>query len=226
MLLWRHEFRRAGWPACTAPPATLLVTLAMAALAAGAGAPRAQIARLLLAGAEALLPLAAGMAAATVIARDGCRELQLALPARHARTLARRLGWLVMVSALVSALFCAGLRLTGWWTGPGPWASALVWGAPLVWLGGLAALVAVAGRGLVPSATAIGVVWLAEQVFASWFAGHVWSRPWFLFMTTRAGAGPGWGANRAVLMGSGLLFVIAARVLLRRPERLLTEEEA
>jgi hypothetical protein len=204
----------------------VLVTLALAALAAGAGAPRPQIARLLLAGAEALLPLAAGMAAVTVVARDGCRELQLALPARHVRTLGRRLGVLALISAVVSTLFCAGLRCTGWWMGPGPWASVLVWGAPLVWLAGLAVLAAVAGRGLVPSTTTIGVVWLAEQLFASWFAGHGWSRPWFLFMTTRLGAGPGWGINRAVLMGSGVVFVIAAHILLRRPWKLLTEEES
>jgi hypothetical protein len=224
--LWRHELRRAGWPACGAPPAALSVTLAIAVLAAAFGAPRAQVARLLLTGLEAFVPLAVGMAAVTVVTRDGCRELRLALPVGYAGTLGRRLGVLAAISAVLSVLFSAGLRLTGWWTGPGLPASVLVWAPPLLWLAGLALLVAVAGGGVVLSTTVIGVVWLAEQVFASSFTGHAWSRVWFLFMTTRVGTGDDWGANRTVLAGSGALFVAAAFILLRRPADRLTEEES
>ncbi|MEO3928790.1 hypothetical protein ABGB07_33760 [Micromonosporaceae bacterium B7E4] len=223
--LWRYEARRAGWAAGVAPPATLLVAVAMALLSANGGAGRRQVGDLLLTGVEALLPLAVAMTAVTLVARDGCRELQLALPTRYARTLGRRLGVLALAAALSALVYSAGLGLTGWWTGPDPLASPLVWAPPTIWLTALAVLLAVLGRSVVVATSAVAGLWLGEQAFASVLAGHDWTRPLYLFATSRLGTGEGWLANRLVLTLTGLLLVAAVALLLRRPHLLLSEEE-
>ncbi|MFF3667846.1 hypothetical protein [Microtetraspora malaysiensis] len=226
MSLWRYEARRAGWPACLAPPASLLVTLALAAAGAAFGTPRPSVHSLLLSGVEALVPLAAATAAVTVVSVDRCRELQLTLPTGYSLTLGRRLGVVAGIGAALSVLFSVALRLTGSWTGPdSPLASALVWASPLLGLTGLALLVAVLGRSVVLATTTVAVVWLCQQLFASAMVAGAWSRPFFLFLTSREGVADGWGTNRAVLAACGVLFITIALLLLRRPERLLTEEE-
>lgn len=224
--LWRYEARRAGWPACLAAPASLLVTFALAVASAGFGAPPSSVHGVLLSGVEAFVPLAAAMAAVTVVSVDRCRELQLALPAGYPGTLGRRLGVVAGTGAALSVLFSAALRLSGSWTGPAsPLASVLVWASPLLGLTGLALLVAVLGRSVVLATTTVAVVWLCQQLFAPALAAGAWSRPVFLFMTSRVGVADGWGTNRAVLAACGVLFITTALLLLRRPERLLTEEE-
>ncbi|GGO12910.1 hypothetical protein GCM10010116_25980 [Microbispora rosea subsp. aerata] len=205
----------------------MLATLALAAGSAGFGAPPPSVHGVLLSGVEALVPLAAAMAAVTVVSVDRCRELQLALPARYPGTLARRLGIVAGSGAALAVLLTAVLRLTGSWTGPrSALASVLVWASPLLGLTGLALLVAVLGRSVVLATTTVAVVWLCEQLFAPVLAATAWSRPFFLFLTSRAGVADGWGTNRAVLAACGVLFIATALLLLRRPERLLTEEEA
>lgn len=223
--LWRHEARRAGWVAALAAPAALVAGTAMAVLAAGNGASRSDVGRLLLSSLEALLPLALGMAAVTVVARDGCRELQLTLPTRYAGTLGRRLGVLVGFGALLALLYSAGLWLADWWTGPDPLAAPLVWAPPTLWLTALAVLLGLLGRSVVVATTGIAAVWLGEQLFAATLAGTPWARPFFLFATTRVGVGDGWWTNRLALSVTGAIFVVAVVVLLRRPQLLLTEEE-
>ncbi|GAA3758446.1 hypothetical protein GCM10022225_49780 [Plantactinospora mayteni] len=223
--LWRYEARRAGWAAGVAAPAALLVAAAMALLAGNGGAGRRQIGDLLLTGLEALLPLAVAMTAVTLVARDGCRELQLALPTRYAHTLGRRLGVLALAAALSALVYSAGLGLTGWWTGPDPLASPLVWAPPTIWLAALAVLLAVLGRSVVVATSAVAGLWLCEQIFAAMLVGHDWTRPFFLFTTSRVGTGEGWLTNRLVLTLTGLLLVAVVALLLRRPHLLLSEEE-
>ncbi|MFY1691847.1 hypothetical protein [Plantactinospora sp. WMMB782] len=223
--LWRHEARRVGWAAGVAPPAGLLVAVAMALLSGNAGAGRRQIGDLLLTGLEALLPLAVAMTAVTLVARDDARELQLALPTRYARTLGRRLGILGLTAALAALAYSAGLGLTGWWTGPDPLASVLVWAPPTLWLAALAVLLAVAGRSVVLASSAVAGLWIGEQIFAGPLVGHDLTRPVFLFTTSRAGTGEGWLTNRLVLTLTGLLLAATVALLLRRPHLLLSEEE-
>jgi hypothetical protein len=223
--LWRYEARRAGWAAGLAPPAALAVATAMAVVATLNGSPEPQVGRVLLAGLEALLPLALGMTAVTLVARDGCRELQLSLPTRYARTLGRRLGVLAASGAVLALLFTAGLGLAGRWTGPNPLASPLVWAPPALWLSALAVLLGLVGRSVVVATTVVAVVWLGEQLFASRLVASDWTRPFFLFTTSRAGVGEAWLTNRLALTGSGLLFVAVVVALLRRPQLLLSEEE-
>lgn len=223
--LWRYEARRAGWTLLAAPLTALLVGVALALLAANGGSSRDQVGRMLLAGPEVLLPLTTGMAAVSMVARDGCRELQLSLPTRYAVTLGRRLGTLALAGAVCTLLFSAILGLTGLWTGPGPLASTLVWLPPTLWLTALAVLVGIFGRSLVVATTVVAVVWLGELLFAAWFAAEGWARPFFLFTTVRFGVDGDWWTNRLALTASGLLIVVAVALLLRRPHRLLTEEE-
>ncbi|GAB3162376.1 hypothetical protein [Microbispora hainanensis] len=223
--LWRHELRRAGWTACAAPAAALAVTLALTATAAAFGTARPQLERFLLTGLEALIPLAAGMAAVAVVSRDPSRELQLTLPTPYTTTLGRRLAVLGGLTATLAIAFSAALAAGGWWTGPGLPYAPLVWAAPLLWLTGLALLVAALGRSVVLATTTVAAIWLGEQLFAATFATTPGLRPFFLFMTTRIGVPTDWDANRAALAASGALLTALALMLLRRPERLLTEEE-
>jgi hypothetical protein len=209
--LLRYEWRRAGLAAGLAAPLVLLLTVAFSALAK-------QTERLLLAGLEAVVPLALAMAAVSVVVRDSCRELHLALPVRHVITLGRRLGMIAGVAAVV-CLFCTVLLVD---TGPGWPGIVLVWAAPVVFMGGLAVLVTVATRSAAVAATVVGLLWLGEQVFAAALAVRAW--PLFLFATTRGTDGH-WLANRLVLLSAGALFLAAAAVLLARPERLLGEED-
>ncbi|MEE6263078.1 hypothetical protein [Plantactinospora sonchi] len=225
MPLWRYEARRAGWTVFAAPLTALLVGVALALLAANGGSSRAQVGRMLLAGPEVMLPLAVGMAAVSMVARDGCRELQLSLPTRYAVTLGRRLGALALAGAVCTLLFSAVLGLTGWWTGPGPLASTLVWLPPTVWLTGLAVLVGMLGRSVVLATTVVATVWLGELLFAASIGALDWARPFFLFTTVRFGVDADWWSNRLALTGSGLLIFAVVALLLRRPHRLLTEEE-
>lgn len=223
--LWRYEARRAGWTLLAAPLTALLLGVAVALLAAYNGAPRTQVRQLLLAGPEVLLPLAVGMAAVSLVARDGCRELQLSLPTRYAVTLGRRLGILTLVGAVGALLFSAGLGLAGLWAGPGPLASTLVWLAPTLWLTGVAVLAGVLGRSVVLATTVVATVWLGELLFAASLTAFDWLRPFYLFATVRSGVDGDWWTNRLALTASGLLIVAVVAVLLRRPHRLLTEEE-
>jgi hypothetical protein len=223
--LWRYESRRAGWAAGVAPPMALLGALILAMLVGSGGASDGQVGQFLLTGLEALLPLAVSMTAVTIVARDGCRELQLSLPTRYARTLGRRLGVLAAAGAASALVFSAGVWLAGRWTGPQILASPLVWGPPALWMTGLAVLLGIVGRSVVLATSVVAALWLGEQLFASSFAGLAWSRPFFLFTTSRIGVGEGWLVNRLTLTVTGLLFVAAVLLLLRRPHLLLSEEE-
>jgi hypothetical protein len=226
MTLWRYEIRRAGLAALIAPPAALLLAVAAATLARTTGGNRDQVAQLVLVGLEAILPLAMAMVALSIVARDGCRELQLSFPVPHLVTIGRRLGVLAAIAALLCLAYSAGAALTGWWSGPGFVGSVLVWLAPAVWLTGLAVLGAAVTRSIVVASSAVAVVWLGEQIAAQAFAGHAVLRHLFLFFTSRIGDGSGWFANRLTLVAVGLLFVLAAVAWLAQPERMLTEEEA
>jgi hypothetical protein len=225
VVLWRYEGRRIGWVSCAAPVAALAATVVLTALSAGAGSTRPQLARLLLTGLEAVLPLAVGMAAVTAVARDGCRELHLSLPRDYVATLGRRLAALAVVTAASALAFSLVLATTGLWSGP-RWAAApLVWLSPLLALTGLAVLLAVLGRSVVLATTIVASVWIGEQLFAGALAAHPVGRYLLLFATTRKGIDEHWSTNRLVLTVTGVALVAVAALLVLRPHRLLTEEE-
>jgi hypothetical protein len=225
LTIWLHEARRAGPAALLAPPAALLLTAAIATFVqlAGGGHERAEL--LLLAGLEAVAPLAVAMVALTIVVREGCRELHLSLPTPHLTTIGRRLGVLGAVTAVCCLVYSGAAALAGYQLGPSGPATPLVWVAPALWLAGFAALLAAVTRSAVLASSVIALVWLAEQMWATVFASPP-LRPMFLFFTTRAGDGPGWAANRVGLLAGGLVFLAVTAAVLLRPERLLTEEDA
>ena len=198
----------------------------MAAFVVLTGGDRTQAETLLLAGLEAIAPLAVAMVALTIVTREACRELHLSLPTPHLVTLGRRLGVLGAVTAVLCLIYAAVVALAGYRAGPGGVAAPLVWAAPALWLGGFAVLVAAISRSSVLTSSVVALVWLGEQVWAPLFAGSPLGRPLFLFFTSRLGDGPGWAANRLGLLAGGLVFLAVSAAILRAPERLLTEEDA
>ncbi len=224
-LLWRYESRRVGVAAQAAPAAALAVTLLLTAFTANAGGSRADIERLLLTGLEAVVPLAVAVATVTVITRDRCRELHLALPVRYVTTLGRRLATLVGAAAATAVIYSAALVATGWWSGPAAPASPLVWVPPLLALGGLAMILTVVGRSVVLASSGVAATWLAQQLYAASLASHAGSRPFFLFLTSRYGTGEGWLLNRFALTVTGLCLLAVAVTALSRPGAAPGEEE-
>lgn len=224
--MWRHEAGRLGWAAGCGPALALVVAAAVAALTAGDGAGRPQVSLVLITGLEALLPLAVAMAATSVVATDRARELHLSLPTRYATVLGRRLGVLAGATSAAAVAFTGVLWAAGLWSGPPVVASPLLWAPAMAWLGGLAVFIALLTRSLLLATTAAGGVWLAQQLFASGFAAHDWARPLYLFPVSRLGAYPGWMTDRLVLTATIAPFAAGVLILLRRPERMLTEEEA
>ncbi|GAA3455007.1 hypothetical protein [Dactylosporangium matsuzakiense] len=216
--LLRHEWRRAGLAAGLAAPVALALTVALGAVA---GRPD----RLLLAGLEAVVPLALAMAAVSVMVRERLRELHLSLPVPHTATLARRLALVAGGAAVLCLAGTAALVAVDGTGGPGGGPAALIWASPAVFLGGLAVLVTVATRSAAVAATAVGLLWLGEQLFAGLFAVHRWLHPFFMFATLRGGSDRSWLANRLTLLAAGALFLAVAALLLHRPERLLDEED-
>lgn len=222
---WKHELRRLGWAAGCAPALALVAAVAVAALAAGGGSGRSQVSLILLTGLEALLPLAVAMAATSVVANDRARELHLSLPTGYATVLGRRLGVLAGAASVVAVVFAGFVWLAGLWSGPPVIASPLLWAPAAAWLGGLAVFVALLTRSLLLATATTAGVWLGQQLFASDFAAHDWARPLHLFPVSRLDAYPGWMLDRLLLTATIAPFAAGVLILLRRPERMLTEEE-
>lgn len=223
--MWRHEAGRLGWATGCTPVVAVVAVAAVAVLAAGDGAGRPQVSLVLLTGLEALLPLAVAMAATSVVATDRARELHLSLPTRYATVLGRRLALLAGATAVVAVVFTGVLWAAGLWSGPPVAASPLLWAPATAWLGALAVFVALLTRSLLLATTAAGGVWLAHQLFASGFAAHAWARPLYLFPVSRLDAYPGWMTDRLLLTATIVPFAVGVVILLRRPERMLTEED-
>jgi hypothetical protein len=225
MTLWRYEMRRAGWAALLGPPIAVAVG---ASLALADPLPDdATTARILLGTLEMAVPLAAGVASASLVGRDPATEVQLTAPTPYRFTLVRRLVVTVGWAAVVAALTAVVLIATGWWerwpANHGAFAGQLTWLAPTL---GLCAVGFAAGA-LFRSPAAAGAVvtslWIFQQVFADLAQRHHPGRLLYLFATTR-GAVPGdWPANRLTLIGVAAILIALALVVLDRAERLIGE---
>ena len=104
--------RRAGWAALLGPP--IAVALGIAAAPANPLPGDTTTARMLLGALDMAIPLAAGVACASLAGRGPAVELQLTAPTPYRVTVLRRtavtLGWTTVVAARTPAVLIA----TGW----------------------------------------------------------------------------------------------------------------
>jgi hypothetical protein len=227
--LWRHEVRRAGWVALLPPllAAGILVPVAVDG-AVRLNYPSRGTALVLQSLLELALPLAAGMAAASLVGRDPAVELQLTFPTAYRTTILRRLaisaGW-VAVIALTTAV---AMVASGWWH---RWPLAhdalpgqLTWLAPTLCLAGLGLLVGALSGSPATATSGVVALWFFDLAAAGLLQQHRWSRLLYLFATTRGTVEDDWTANRLTLLAAGAAMTVAGWLLLRRPSRLLTKE--
>jgi hypothetical protein len=227
--LWYHELRRAGWVALM-PPLLAEVILVGAAVdgAARLGQPSRGTALVLQSSLELALPLAAGVAAGSLVGRDPAVELQLTMPTPYRGTILRRLivsaGWVALIALAAAAIMVA----SGWWDRwPGahePLAGQLTWLAPTLCLSGLGLLIGALSGSPATATSAVTALWFFHLAAGSLLGQHRWSRLLYLFATTRATTDDDWLANRLTLVAAGVAMISLGWLRLRRPGRLLTKE--
>jgi hypothetical protein len=227
LTLWRYEARRAGPTALLGPP--IAVAVGVAAALANPQPGDTTTARILLGALEMAVPLAAGVACASLVGRDPAAELQLTAPTAYRVTLLRRLAVTLAWTAAVAALTATVLIATGWWArwpaNHGALAGQLTWVAPTLGLGGAGFAAAAVSRSPAAAGALVTTLWAVQQFFAGLAQEHLPGRLLYLFATTR-GAVPGdWTANRLTLIGAGLALTALALLVLGRPERLINEED-
>ena len=225
LTLWRYEARRAGWTALLGPPAA--VALGTSVLLVEPPSSDSVTARILVGVLEMAVPLVAGIGCASLVGRDPAVELQLAVPTPYRLTLLRRLAVTLGCAAVVAALTAAVLIATGWWArwpeSHGPVAGQLTWLAPTLALGAVGFAAGAVSRSPATAGGVVATLWIFQQFFADVAQEHRPARLLYLFATTR-GAVPGdWTANRLALIGTAVVLLALAVVLLGRTERLIGE---
>lgn len=225
LALWRHEIRRAGWAALLTPPVCAALIALLAMLQSG---NEAATARSLIAVLEVGIPLAAGVAAGSLIGQDPAVELALCVRRSYRTTVLRRLTITLGWTAVLAVGTSIALTASGWWYRwplvPEPVLGQLTWLAPAVCLGGLGFLLGALLRSPAAAGGLVAGVWLVHQVMAGPMQARTWSRVLNLFATTR-GSGRDWLANRLVLLAIGAALLIAGCVVLARTERLMKGDE-
>lgn len=226
-MLWQYELRRAGWAALLGPP--IAVAVGVAAALANPVPGDATTARILLGALEMAVPLAAGVACASLVGRDPALELQLTAPTPYRVTLLRRMAVTLAWTATLAALTAAVLIATGWWArwpaNHGPLAGQLTWVAPTLGLSGVGFAAGAVTRSPAAAGALVTTLWAIQQFFAGLTQQHLPGRLLYLFATTR-GAAPGdWTANRLTLLGAGVGLIALALLVLGRSERLIGGED-
>ncbi len=226
-LAWmRYELRRVG--------SGLLIPLIVIAVFAGFGvlmrlndvSPERSM-RAVVAGLEIGVATAVGLTTASLIAGDSMIELQLSLPTPYRTTFVRRLGLLLLWSALIGIAATIVARLVGHALAPVSFIeSQLVWFSPLIMFTGAAALLTLILNSRAASSAVIAGIWIMENLFGKRFAGHAWLRPIFLFATSYLPGASFWLSNRIELAAIGLMLCGLVFLWLgRNPATLLRGEE-
>ena len=199
-----------------------------------------RIAQVLTASLEMILPLVAGLLAATVVSHDAAIELQLTLSSKY-RSEAKRsayqftallrigliAGWMACV-ALFSSVFIYHLKywripaqLSTWHVLPQFLVGQLTWIAPLLWFVAAGFCLALLIRSRSASGAILGGIWIVEAIFYGYFALIAWLKPFFLFPTTLAPGIDFWLPNRLGLLSIALAFLVTGWLLLYNTEALL-----
>ncbi|HOG46668.1 MAG TPA: hypothetical protein PLJ35_03265 [Anaerolineae bacterium] len=170
-----------------------------------------------------ILPLLAGILAASAIVDDTALELQLAAPRAPWRTLVERLALLLGIIAVAAFAYQAYLAVMGVDLAPlgNLAARQLTWLLPSLALMGLASLFALAAVQGTAGALLVGLVWLMQLLLRDWFLASPWARYLFLFMRARYSTNPALVANELCLLGVAVALTAAAGWLLKREERYL-----
>jgi hypothetical protein len=211
--LIRYETRRAGWPALAAAPAVIAAGVLITLILAGKGSDPQVFAQFWL---REILPLPFGLAIAALPAAETCLETQLSVPTPITWTLGRRAGLCLLWSVLAAAAAAAGAYGAGLWhPAHGVLAGQLTWLAPALALAAIGAAVFAASGSVTGASAVVACVWLVQDLTVQWFAGHAWTRTFYLFVDDRPGAMSGWWwPNRLTLLAVGVLLTGFAGVLL------------
>lgn len=220
--LIRHELRLLGPFGLALPVLVELAFLALAVVTALDHVGSAQSARLLIASLEVGLPLVAGIAAVTAVAREPAVELQLTFRMSYRATVLRRLALLTGWSALVAAVSATALAAVGRWALPGSFiVGQLSWVAPLLWFVAVGAAVVLLLRSRAASTAILGGMWVSSNLVTVFYLPSDWSHLWMLFATTHSPGADFWLANRLTITLTSLLILVGVWLLLGRTEALV-----
>lgn len=223
----RLELRVIG---IAAPVAALAAPLAGAVLVTAmhaTGATAAELDRAAGAVLAAFAPLGTAIAASSIVGRDPGAELVMTTTV-YRWVLFLRAGLVVAAAALATLLDAVAFHaMNAWPVGQGTGGYVLVWAPPMVWLVAVAVLIAVALRSPAAASGLISGVWLAQLLMAHDILTHSVLRTQFLFMgfADRVPVHE-WTVNRIALPVVGVVAVVAAGLLLGRPERFLGSDAA
>jgi hypothetical protein len=175
---------------------------------------------------EACLPLAAGIALASLAARDSAVELLLTLPISYRAIAFRRFTLVVCWMGFVGLATTLALHIALPWALPKTLSEQqLIWLAPLLWLGSFGALIALLLRSTAIAGTLLGLLWIIQLAFHGFFEANGWTRPWYLFVTINVPNASYWLANRLELIGTALVVAVVVWIYLRNAEWRLRSEE-
>lgn len=171
----------------------------------------------------AVIPLVAGIMAASAVLDDQALELRFATPIPELQTLLERLlpGFVVQIfSALTYQVFALTLRLD---ISPiGTWGDVqLAWLVPTLALMALGSLTAFVSTQTTIGSVLTGLVWIVQLVARSWFAGNPIGQYFLVFMSPLMTDHPALRANQITLVLLSILFFIFSWRLFHRQERYL-----
>ncbi|WP_433171388.1 hypothetical protein [Actinoallomurus sp. CA-150999] len=172
-------------------------------------------------------PLGTAVAASSIVGRDPGAELVMTTTV-YRRVLFLRAGLVVVPAALVTLLDAVVFRaLNAWPAGQGTGGYVLVWAPPMLWLVALAMLIAIGLRSPAAASGLIGGIWLAQYLMTRAIQDNTVLQAQYMFMGV-ADKVPAheWTVNRIALPAVGVAAIVAAGLLLGRPERFLGSDTA
>jgi hypothetical protein len=186
-------------------------------------------ARLVVAGIETGVPLAAGLTTASLLAAEPALELQLAMRGGVRPAILMRAGAVFAWSALCSAGALLLAQLSGvlgdHLPSVGPALVQLLWLAPLAGFTVAGVLLAVSFRSRAMASGALMTFWVAGHSFHDVFASSPLLRAWYPFLTVYAGDAPDWVATRLTLLVMAAISLAVAAAWLGAGEWLLATED-
>lgn len=221
--IWRYELRRLGWPALVGAPLALAAVTLLAVLAQVAGDPR-QV-NSILSNLLDVLPVVAGVGAASAVRVDSAFELHLSLPTSFRVTAFRRLALTMVWTASLALVVGTWLALSGRLVWPVSFAAdQLIWLPPLLWLSAAGSALTLGMRAFAVGSGLVAALWVLERLFSDLFMSSSWLQTSWLFLRFVYVSPAAWYFNRGVLLFSAAILFACTFWLLGRTERLLGSE--